>query len=731
MTIINFAQKSTGGLGQVMVAIERNGSDDYLYFRTIGGSPAVWSSWVKVANNSDVEAVREALDNLDIDTDKTLSISGKPADAKAAGDEINDLKADLSQYSDVISLVKNIAPTVIGGKYSKDVTGVITIDNNDGRGYVRIPVVGGKKYAINTAYSTNFSMWGYSSNGVDYTISKLTAPTDKVVTAPDNATVLYISNSGWSSSTDLVVIQTDKSIIGYNKTDYPYNVVKAASIPTLEELIHINANLNAFGTKTEKISTGIEKYYANVVIQRNLVSEVIGGKYTHSIKNKVVIDTDATRGYVKIPVIGGHTYAVNTSFSQNFSMWAYHVAGESEDTKISQISPVPSDYVITAPSNAEYLYLCNSGWTSSTDLVVIETDTSIAGYSKTDYPYNVVKGVSIPKLITRDTLPEYYYANDYFPGKLQAVQDAMDFANGVCFAFITDCHFPANMERSRTMLKLLLDKTNVPFCLYGGDTPALFGDSATLESACDTLISYMAAVGRENWFSVRGNHDLYCRTDANPSVWTTKNNKEIYNVMARTSERFVTNMLPEHMCYCIDIPAQKCRIVMCNSSDKVTPDGGGHISSEQAAWFADVLSNVTDTHIIVVFHIPSDPTIGSESHITEKFQLLMKALRNKSTSTIDGTEYSFANTTNDLVCCINGHMHDDTYHNDDGVLAIVTTCDAAYSDDGYGMVRNTITEQAFDVFLIDFDNYTIRTIRFGRGNNRAWDYAEGVVLDED
>ena len=96
MTIVNLAQKSTGGLGQVMLAVERNGSGDYLYFRTMGGSPAAWSGWVKVANNADVEAVREALDNLDIETDKTLSIDGKPADAKATGDKINDIKADLS-----------------------------------------------------------------------------------------------------------------------------------------------------------------------------------------------------------------------------------------------------------------------------------------------------------------------------------------------------------------------------------------------------------------------------------------------------------------------------------------------------------------------------------------------------------------------------------------------------------------------------------------------------------
>lgn len=159
MTIINFAQKSTGGLGQVMLAVERNGSDDYLYFRTIGGSPAVWSSWVKVANNSDVEAVREALDNLDIETDKSLSIDGKPADAKAAGDAINDLKADLSDYYDGNEHIDVIwEQGSINGTTGENVESYTTIRC----GYIDLTV--NPVTAIKTAQSTVVQWYLYDSN---------------------------------------------------------------------------------------------------------------------------------------------------------------------------------------------------------------------------------------------------------------------------------------------------------------------------------------------------------------------------------------------------------------------------------------------------------------------------------------------------------------------------------------------------------------------------------------
>ncbi|MBP3802319.1 MAG: hypothetical protein J6I76_00250 [Oribacterium sp.] len=47
-----------------------------------------------VLTEADKEEIARMVDTIiDAETDKTLSISGKPADAKAAGDEINNLKA--------------------------------------------------------------------------------------------------------------------------------------------------------------------------------------------------------------------------------------------------------------------------------------------------------------------------------------------------------------------------------------------------------------------------------------------------------------------------------------------------------------------------------------------------------------------------------------------------------------------------------------------------------------
>lgn len=100
VTILHYTpifQASTAP-GQIMLAIERTGDNKSLYFRTTSGSPAAWSAWQKVTNGSDVEAaITEALNNFSVETDKTLSVENKPADAKAAGDAINDVKADLNK----------------------------------------------------------------------------------------------------------------------------------------------------------------------------------------------------------------------------------------------------------------------------------------------------------------------------------------------------------------------------------------------------------------------------------------------------------------------------------------------------------------------------------------------------------------------------------------------------------------------------------------------------------
>lgn len=53
-----------------------------------------------VLTEADKEEIARKVDTIvDAETDKTLKLSGKPADAKAAGDEINDVKADVSNVN--------------------------------------------------------------------------------------------------------------------------------------------------------------------------------------------------------------------------------------------------------------------------------------------------------------------------------------------------------------------------------------------------------------------------------------------------------------------------------------------------------------------------------------------------------------------------------------------------------------------------------------------------------
>lgn len=56
-------------------------------------------------NESDIGDIQDALEHLDVDTDKTLSIEGKPADAKAVGDAVKPVQTDVSEHTTELALL--------------------------------------------------------------------------------------------------------------------------------------------------------------------------------------------------------------------------------------------------------------------------------------------------------------------------------------------------------------------------------------------------------------------------------------------------------------------------------------------------------------------------------------------------------------------------------------------------------------------------------------------------
>lgn len=331
-----------------------------------------------------------------------------------------------------------------------------------------------------------------------------------------------------------------------------------------------------------------------------------------------------------------------------------------------------------------------------------------------------------------DSLPSYYHENNWIENKIQAVRDESEIVNGVTFSFFTDVHFNANAKNSKYLIKSIMDNTSMNVALCGGDIVGLIGTVAQLTDQTESIVDYINYIGKDKFFIVRGNHDFYNRTDVNDiSTTTALSEGKAYDTLCRCGEFVEKDMIPAHMCYTVINEAQKTVFLMMNSKDA----GGtvqSNISGEQAKWIADTLLKYKDCSIVAVSHIPADSALVGYDSAQDIIHTILAAFQAKGTISTTHDSVSiiadYSSATGKVICHLSGHAHTDEYHFADGILSIVTTCDAYYRDDGYDAEAGTITEHAIDVFCIDYDNTTINAVRVGRGYNRAWNYSTGNVI---
>ena len=638
--------------------------------------------------------------------------------------ENKSLKSAITSYEEAVVLVKNLSDELTLGKYASSDTyeagGNIRFYDSDTRGYAKIKVKPNTKYAINLnandGFSANFSWWAYESSWPNGTaISKVTIDNNCITTSPANANLLYITVNNPASATVLVVLEQDLPIHGATASEYPYNVIKAVVIDTLR----------LDKTKYELHNVDVSTIYDSELSftwDANNNALVISSNWAGN--NLFIVTSNEGKKTLTLTELGTKSWSIPHN---GYLVYLYN-----SDTFVikTAVDDLTVPYIILA-------HVTDNGQGTGGNLQVSGNWEKYWIKQGLSNRIGILEG-EINDIL--DDLPAYYYANNYFPNKLQDVRDKMNFQNGLSFAFITDTHFQENSRNSSKMLAQILRETQVPFVVFGGDAPRLFADAdrlaSDLASDLTVLQSYISRIGRDNWYAIRGNHDFYTRTDApvETRVYYAKTEGEVYNLLMKSSEQRMSNGDPSHMCYYVDIPAQKTRLIMLNTTDPQTSPilGGGSVSEAQAQWLAETILSVEDTHVVVFSHIPLEINLAGEEAIKVRYlRWILKAFKNKTAveAEIGGQSYSFANTTNDLVCVISGHNHKDQWGTESAFLNIVTMCDARYNYDGYPQATNgTITEQAFDVFFVDFDNKTIKTVRFGRGSNRAWNYSNGTVI---
>lgn len=315
-----------------------------------------------------------------------------------------------------------------------------------------------------------------------------------------------------------------------------------------------------------------------------------------------------------------------------------------------------------------------------------------------------VGNINIKKELLPDPIvPAYYLKADYLKNKIEAVRSLISASGGDydAFVFCTDIHWLNNAKNSPAIIRYICRKLNIPRLMLGGD----YADGINLDcndAFNETIVGriYRASGNHEymNYFEEDGVFSQRAISDA--EVWQYLN--------AATMDAVSGN--PEECYFFVDNAIQKMRYIFLS----VFTDGSvGKFTNEQEAWFRDVALNLPAGYTsVVISHFFVNVSYPS---FTKEFTTIGAKV---------ATIVDAYNGPGEIACLLHGHTHIDLQTTTPGgVPVFATTCDKFRADNDetsetaayiYGKRHEgTITEQAFDVVVIDKKNKLVTLVRIG------------------
>lgn len=319
----------------------------------------------------------------------------------------------------------------------------------------------------------------------------------------------------------------------------------------------------------------------------------------------------------------------------------------------------------------------------------------------------------LPDGVDISDIPEYY--NQYLDGRSKAINEAIAECTGDCetFFWITDIHWEPdlNTRKSPLLIKYLASKTGIDKILNGGDT----GNSQVI---CENAISQLRnGIGSDRVYTVTGNHEI------NDASRYERPFRRVADELRGHNSDIVYGDCDRSYFY-FDNTENKVRYIGLSTYGLYIEDNyESCYTAEQLAWFKNTALNVEVGWTIVIF----THTLYYVKSATGKMHVGPAG----ADRFIDAIDNYNGNGT--IACVLIGHTHRDRIHiGSTGVPYIISASDrhASYQGDiNVERIPGTISEQHFEVVVIDKDARKIKLLSIGANARDGYDDDPGKEVD--
>lgn len=452
------------------------------------------------------------------------------------------------------------------------------------------------------------------------------------------------------------------------------------------------------------------------VVKKNLLEEI------HNVENDTLT---VSQGYIPIKLIAdkfltssGIAGYTNWSATENikvegldciYTEWSkassYNKFLDSSFGLVKMVTIKDGLQKTNVPEGSCYVAFSNE--TTVMKGLKVWTPTKINSYENT---------LEISKL--KQDIPFYY--EKHLSDKITEVRAKETFSgvSGDEFIFITDYHMERNANNSPSLIDKIIHQTGAKKIVFGGDA---YDASSAPDLALNKIADFysMFYENADKILSCVGNHE-YNNPASNKPEQQIPNGQVYASIVNR-------NDLIHHS-------RHTCNYTILNRSNEtmyifIGCEYSSSVTDESIKYVLETIKNNNGYDIIVFSHTGLDNggDNGNVANIIDGFKRITDGIdkfNQKSNYIFDGITYDYSGCTGEVICVFSGHNHvDGCIRTDGGLNVISTTCDAYGAPEG-GVVRTkgTITEQAFDVVNIDYENKKIYMTRIGAGEDRVFSY---------